>query len=367
MIEDFELDPSVTHLNHGAFGSAPRTVLAFQEQLRSAARANPTAFMETFDVQPALAASCPLLGSNPDNTAFVDNATTGVASVLASFPFRPGDEVLATTHTYPGVQGALRGLQATHEVRVVTAAVPFPLADEQQILDAVDAALGPRVVLAIIDHISSGTAIVMPVKRIAELCRDAGVSVLVDGAHAPFHIPVDVHQLCIDYYTGNLHKWAFAPRPCGLLWVRPELRDSVWPAVGSLEHRTEWHRAFHWPGTHDPTAWMASLDAARFRARHPDIPARNRALAHDAAGLLQAAWDVPASVPAALRAAMATVRLPSRWGATADDAARLKLRLREEHRIETTVFAHDGCLWTRVSAQVYNRLDDYQRLAEALA
>src|SRR5262249_53888660 len=167
------------------------------------------------------------LGARGDDLVFVDNATTGANTVLRSLELEAGDEILVTDHTYGAVANAAAFVARQHGATVRTVTLPYPVGDGRPLADA--SALTPRTRLALVDHVTSESALVVPVREIAARCREKGVAVLVDGAHAPGAIPVDVAALGVDYYTANLHKWAWAPRSCGILWVAPERQARLHP------------------------------------------------------------------------------------------------------------------------------------------
>jgi isopenicillin-N epimerase len=229
-------------------------------------------------------------------------------------------------------------------------------------------AVTPRTKLLVVDHISSETALILPVAEVARRAHERGVPVFVDGAHAPGAIPLDIPLLGADWYTGNLHKWAWAPRSSGILWAAPERQPGLHPAVISWGLDQGFTAEFDLIGTRDPSPFLAA-PAAIALMREFGVEAVmhwNHRLAWDAARLLCEAFGTTMPMPESMVATMATVPLPERCGADAADAARLRDALLFEDRIEAQVHAKDGRLWTRVSAQVYNELADFERLAEAV-
>ena len=205
----------------------------------------------------------------------------------------------------------------------------------------------------------------------AVACRARGVPVLVDGAHAPGAIDVDIGALGVDWYVANLHKWAFAPRSCGVLWAAPDRRENLHPGVISwgIEHG-DWLQEFDWTGTRDPSPWLAApigIDFMHDVLGLAAMRAHNHRLAWDGARMLAARWNRPWTTPEAMVGCMATVPLPERLGpADAATASRLRDALFHDHRIEIPVVARAGGLWLRLSAQVYNETSDVERLADAV-
>ncbi|MGE0744708.1 MAG: aminotransferase class V-fold PLP-dependent enzyme [Rhodospirillales bacterium] len=371
-LADFALEPGTLHLNHGSFGATPRAVLDAQAAWRSQMERNPTRFMSV-EVVPALrdaaAAVARLLGGRGQDWVFVDNATTAVNAVAASFPLAAGDEVLTTSLAYPAVVNALRHHAGRAGARVVIADVPVPIAGDDAVAAAVAAALGPRTRLAVLDHVTSESAAVLPVARLAALCREAGAAVLVDGAHAPGMVALDVPAIGADWYTGNAHKWLFAAKGCGLLWCAPDRQAALHPTVISHGLGNGLAAEFDWTGTRDATAWLSVVDAVAYydRLGGDAVRAWNAGLAAEAAALVAGRLGTDAACPLAMRAAMATVRLPTALTATGANAWALRGWLRDAHAIEAPVVAMADALWVRLSAQVYNATDDYVRLADALA
>ena len=365
--DEWLLDPDVAFLNHGSFGATPSEVLAEQERWRALMERHPTHFMSE-EVPSALraAAAClaAFVGARAEDLVFVENATAGCNTVLRSLVFAPGDEILVTNHGYAAVRKAAEYVAARAGARVVEAAVPFPLQDAAQVVTAVAAQLGPRTRLAIFDHITSPTAIIFPVHELIKLCGAAGVPVLIDGAHAPGMLTLDVPSLGADWYTGNCHKWLMAPKGSAFLWVAPDRQSETRPLVISHGYGQGFAAEFGWTGTRDPSAWLSVPAAIDFHERlgGAGLRERNAALAREQATLLARTWRTERGAPDALTGSMAAVRLPSREPATPERALELRRKLFDDNRLEVPVTAFAGALWARISAHAYNRPEDYGRL-----
>ena len=366
----FQLAPDLVHLNHGSYGAVPREVQAEQDRWRALIEADATGFFQ--DVYPAairrmagLAAG--QFGGAADDWVFCENATAAVNSVLASFPLKPGDEVLTTSHAYGAVTKAMRLWANRRGATLQIAELPSLLDCDGQILERVTAAFTPRTRLLVVDHITSPTAVLFPAERLARAARERGIAVLIDGAHAPGQVPLDVPAIAADWYTGNAHKWLFAPKGCGLLWTHPSRQEVTRPAV--LSHGTEqgYTQAFDWIGTRDVTPWLTLEAACRTHQSLGGVGlmAGNRALAAAAAELLADSLFAPISAPASMRGAMASLCLDP-LGGDPDAARELRLTLRERG-IVAPVSAFAGGLWIRISAQIYNEIGDYRRCAMTLA
>jgi isopenicillin-N epimerase len=249
--------------------------------------------------------------------------------------------------------------------------LPFPARDPAQFVAAIERALTPRTRLAILDHVSSGTALVMPLAAMAAACRARDVPVLVDGAHAPAAIALDIEALGVDWYAANLHKWAFVPRSCGVLWAAPERRAGLHPAVLSWGlANDDWLQEFDWTGTRDPSPWLTAPHGLAFMREVLGVEAMrayNHALAWQSARLLAERWGQDWDTPEEMVGCMVTVPLPEGLGpADAAQAQKLRDALLFEHGIEAPVIAHGGALWLRLSLQVYNDESDIERLALAV-
>jgi isopenicillin-N epimerase len=381
MLEHWLLDPGCIYLNHGTVGAPPRRVLAAQQALRDEMERQPSRFLlrELHLEQPApwraqsrlreaLERVAPFVGARADDLAFVTNVTTGVTAVLRSVPLGPGDEVVITDLAYGGV--ALAAKAATHDrgATLRIAETPFPLCAAQQVVDAIAGALNPRTRLVVVDHVTAQTALVLPVAAVVAACHERDIPVVVDGAHAPGSIAVDIPSLGADWYAANLHKWAHAPRPCGILWARPDRQAPLHHPVASWGYGHGFHQEFDHVATNDPTSYLAAPEGiALLREwQFESVLAYIHQLAWDAGQMLATCWDTALDAPRAMIGAMVTVPLPESAGSTPADATKLRLQLLVEDRIEVPVHAWRGRLWTRVSAQVYNERSDVERLAEAV-
>ncbi len=365
------LEEEIWFLNHGSYGAAPRAVLDAQSQWRSRMERHPDRFM-TKELPAALEAAAARLAAfvdaAPGSLVFVENATAGANTVLRSLRFAIGDEIVVSRHAYPGVRNAAYCAAARAGAQVVEAKTPFPLNDAAGIAEAFARALGERTKLAIVDHIGSPTAVVHPVTEMVRECRSRGVPVLVDGAHAPGSLALDLAALDADWYTGNCHKWLYAPKGCAFLVTAPRAQPVTRPlAISNFAGQGYW-REFSWTGTRDPSAFLSVGAALDFWEEMGEaaIAAWNHRLVCDAASKISAAWAVAPTAPEAMLAGMATLKLPWTGEATQPAADRVHDWLLAERRIEVPVLAFDGALWCRISGQIYNELDDYLTLIEAV-
>jgi len=379
------LDPETAFLNHGSFGACPRPVLAAQDRWRARLEAEPVRFM-CVELEPGLDAARAVVGAfvgaDPDDVAFVPNATTGVNTIVRSLDLSPGDELLTTDHVYNACRNVLLDAARKSGARVVVAAVPFPLRSADEVADAVLSAATPRTRLALLDHVTSPTGLVFPVERIvAELAR-RGIDSLVDGAHAPGMLPLDLRALGAAYYTGNFHKWTCAPKGAAMLWVRRDLQARVRPLVtshGANSPRTDRSRfrlEFDWGGTDDPTPYLCVPDALRFLGGlfpggWPELMSRNRATALVMRERLARRLGVAKPCPDEMIGSLAALPLPDAPSAAAPPmpyhtALQTALVERRGVQVPIVVWPAPPRRFVRISAQVYNRPEEYERLADAL-
>jgi len=380
------LDPGVAFLNHGSFGACPRAVLEAQRALRDRMEAEPVRFLSREleglldEARSALGA---FVGAPAHDLAFLPNATTGVNTVLRSLDFQARDEILETNHGYQACRNACQRVAEASGARVVVAPVPFPIDSPERVVEAVLAHVTSRTRLAVLDHVTSPTGLVLPIARLVAELAGRGVDVLVDGAHAPGMVPLDLASLGAAYYAGNGHKWLCAPKGAAFLYVRPDRQARIRPLVTShgasspRRDRSCFHLEFDWTGTGDPTASLALPAAIAYLGGllpggWPELMARNRQLALGARATLCKALGVPPPAPDAMLGSLASVPLPDGWPSDPLVGRRvdpLQAALFERFRIEAPVHAWPAPprRLLRVSAQLYNTPAQYERLAEALA
>ena len=379
------LDPEVTFLNHGAFGACPREVLTLQSELRARMERDPIDFLVRA-IEPLLdearARLAAFLRADPDDLAFVDNATAGVNTVLRSLELGSGDELLTTDHAYNACANALHAVAKRTGARVVVVPVPFPVESPVEVSSAVLGAVTERTRLVLLDHVTSATGVVFPVETLVPALQARGVDVLVDGAHAPGMVPLDVGALGAAYYTGNCHKWLCAPKGAGFLHVRRDRQAGIRPLVishGANSPRTDRSRfrlEFDWTGTRDPSALLCvgraiEVVGGLVSGGWDEVRACNGALARRARTLVCDALGVGPPCPEAMLGSLAVVALPEdpRWpppGPLALDP--LQDWLFERHRIEVPVYGWPAAhrRWIRVSPHLHNSEAQYHFLAGAL-
>ena len=385
------LDPAVVFLNHGSFGACPGAVLAVQADLRAELEANPVAFLDRglegrLDAVRVRLAS--FLEADPEDLVFVPNATAGVATVLRSLRFAPGDEIVATDHEYNAALNMARFAAARDGSRLVVARIPLPTSGPEEVAERVLSAVGPRTRLVLVSHVTSPTALVLPVERLVAALEGRGIPVLVDGAHGPGMLPLDLAGLGASFYAGNLHKWVCAPKGAAFLHVRRDRQAAIRPLA--ISHgandpragRSTFRKEFDWTGTADPTPFLAvpaALDAVggMVAGGWPAVMARNAALAAVARRALASAAGRPVLSPESMLGSMAAIELPPDRGFAARGPSGpdpLQARLQATAAVEVPLHS-----WPRdpapgerrrrllrVSAHLYNDHAEYAHLAEAL-
>ncbi len=366
------LDPAVAYLNHGSFGACPTAVLAEQAALRAEMEREPVDFLSgtlPARLDAARAELAAFLGAEAADLAFVSNATAGVNAVLRSLDLASTDEILVTNHTYAACRKTVDFVARRSGARVVIAALPFPCPDEESIVEAVLRAVSARTRVALIDHVTSPTALILPVRRLVDTLGARGIDTLVDGAHAPGMVPLALGDLGAAYYTGNAHKWLCAPKGAAFLHVRKDRQAGVHPNVISHGYTAGFHAEFDWTGTQDPTPWLCIAAALRhigglLPGGWPQVMQTNHQLALRARDALLERLSLSAAAPDHMIGSMAAVPLPQAPDGAAHDTRALHDWLRA-HDVEAWLHS-DPVPLVRVSAQLYNRLEQFQHLAALL-
>lgn len=380
------LDPSCIFLNHGSFGSCPRAVLDFQSSLREHLEWQPVQFFVR-ELEGVLDRArtdlARFVGAAPENLVFVPNATAGVNTVLRSLTFEPGDELVVSDQEYNACRNALEFVASRTGARVVLVRIPFPIADSEEVVAAVMEGVTAKTRLVLLDHITSQTGLVLPISSLARALRERGVELLVDGAHGPGMVPLNLEELGAAYYTGNCHKWICSPKGAGFLYVTPARQERIRPLIishGANSTRTDRPRfliEFGWTGTWDASAWLSVPEALRYMGSlvtggWPEVMERNRTLAVKGRQVLCEALGIAFPAPESMLGSLAALPLPDSTEATPQIsplyADPLQDKLREQFQIEVPVipWPRPPQRVLRISAQLYNSLPQYEALADAL-
>jgi len=378
------LSEDVCFLNHGSFGSTPITVMDEQTRLRGIIESDPVRFFER-DYIPMMRSSITKLSefmnADSEGMTFVKNTTEGVNTVLRSLVLNPGDEIIVTNHSYQACWNAVDFVTERAGAKTVVVDIPFRVKNEEEILEKVIDAVSERTVLALIDTVTSATGLRMPFEKLVGSLQSSGVDVLLDAAHGPGIVPLNLSELGAAYCTGNCHKWLCTPKGSAFLHIRSDLKKKIRPLSishgasleGSDQERFEFE--FGWPGTQDPTPWLCIPLAIDFmgdlvEGGWPAIMERNRNLTIQARKILCDAIGTTEPVPESMVSSIASVEMPGdgEVGAMSMEGDPFHNLLLDEYGIQVPVFPwrHHGIRYIRVSAQLYNSLEEYHYLAECL-
>lgn len=380
MRDRYLIDPDIVFLNHGSYGACPRPVFEAWQSWQLQMERNPVAFLGRQSAallahsRQRLAAH---IGAQPEHLVYVPNATTGVNIVARSLALQPGDEVLATDHEYGACDATWQYMCAERGAHYRRVHIPLPL-DPAGFAERVMAAVTPRTRLIFVSHITSTTALIFPLAALCALARQHGVMSLIDGAHAPGHLPLALDGLGADFYTGNCHKWLSAPKGAAFLHARLEHHERLhanvisWGYLAEASGHTGFdaytgntllERRMQWQGTRDIAAFLSVPTAIDFQQAHdwPQVQARCHAMAVRTLHQLCERFGLPPIADDNSYGQMVPIPVPH------TDAERLRQRLLDEERIEVPVTQHQGRTFVRVSVQAYNTDDDLQRLCSARA
>ncbi len=382
IIDQFVIDPDVVYLNHGSFGACPKSVL--EAQVIHSLKAERE--LVRFYVQDAWSkidrsriALSWMVQCNPQDLVFVHNATTGVATVLENLDLKPGDELLVTNCEYQACLNNFERIAKRTGAKVVVANIPWPIEDDVDLVEAVHSKVTDRTKIVLLSLITSSTGIRFPVEVLIPSLKERGVETLLDAAHGPGCVPMDISAWGAAYTTGNAHKWLCAPKGAAFLHVRSDLQDGFTPLVVSNDalkleeasaktNRTPFMHAFDYAGTDDVSMYLTIADSIEWlEAAHPDgidgVMERNRAMCLEARKIICDRLGVEPPLPESMIGPLATIDLPS-GNMTAPE---IKQRLLDDYHIQVPVWGTPaGTVSVRISVQVYNSMEQYEYLADAL-
>ncbi len=376
LASEFPLRPGVTYLNHGSFGPSPRVVLEARREWLERIESDPCDFFIR-QLDKALADAreqvARFVGCRADDLAFVENATTGMNIVAASFPLEPGDAVIMSDHEYGAVVRIWERACRRRQARLVWRPVPMHVGSPDEVVEALLDELPPRSRLLVFSHVTSSTAVVFPAEALCRLARERGLAVCVDGPHAIGMRPVDLQRLDCDYYTASCHKWLSGPFGSGFLYVAPRAQHAIEPVVmswgrtplGELNRQRTWRDEFDWVGTRDVSSYLAlpaaiefleSVGLERFRLRTHELACEARQRISSLTGMAPL-------TPDSLDWYGSMVALPLPRG----DGPPLQQALWERAGIEVPIMTWQDRRILRVSCHVYTKPTDIDRLVDELA
>jgi len=363
------VDPGAAYLNHGGYGALPRPVADAADRWREEIESSPTdVFARRWPglVDGVRRRVADFLSADTADLVFVPNTTTGTATVIACLGLTAGDEIVTTDHRYPALANQV-GVLAGRGVHVVETPVAVDVQSADDVIDAVLGQVTPRTKLVVIDHIASPTGFVFPVREIVAAAHAARVPVLVDAAHAPGQVPVDLRAIDADFWVGNMHKWVCSPRACAVLHVAPKWQDHIRPLVASHDFFDGFQPAFDWTGTADPIPLLAIPAALDFWAKlgWDNVRSHQHALVTDGAEYVAKQLGTAVAVRDEFTAAMRLVELPQPLSRESGIAVNERLML--DHKVTAPITHHQNRSFVRVCGQLYNVAEHYERLADALA
>ncbi|HJP88608.1 MAG TPA: aminotransferase class V-fold PLP-dependent enzyme [Candidatus Limnocylindrales bacterium] len=385
----WDFDPAITYLTHGTYGACPRPVVEYQRALRAELESNPIRFL-TRELEGRLDAArrevAAFVNADPEGLVVVPNATTGVATVLESLRLRPGDELLTNDHEYNATVNALETVAARAKARVKIVEIRLPIRHPEEVVEAHLAAVTPHTRVALISHVTSPSGLVFPIETLVRELNRLGVDTLVDAAHAPGMLPLNVRELGAAWWTGNGHKWLCGPKGAGMLYVRADKRADLRPLVTShgrndpRADRAPLWKEFDWQGTHDPTAFLSLPEALRVigsldAGGWPAHMASNHDKAVNARRLLNNRLGLEPIAPESMLGSMASIALSIEPDEGTTDALSRSLASDDGFEVPVGPFPVRACrvpgqpparALLRISAQRYNEPSDYERLADAL-
>ncbi len=370
----WRLREDMTFLNNGSFGATPLEVLEAQRQWQDRLEQQPVEFV-TRILPPAMRAAAAelaeFLGADDQDVVFVENASTGVSTVIHSLgdELQAGDEMLTTTHVYNAVRQTMQHVCQRHNFQYREVDVPFPISDAQVVRQIIRDAISDKTRFVLVDHVTSPTGIVFPVKDIIRDCQERNIPIMIDGAHAPGMLDLNLRDLDADWYTGNFHKWLFAPKGSAFLYTKRERQEMTQPLVPSHGYRQGYATAFDYIGTKDWSPYLAAVDGLHFFQKlGPErVRQHNNSLALKARQLLLEVLPQPEPAPVSMLASLASVVLPMKADeVTFEVTQKIHDRLWDNYRIEVPVFPFGQSMLLRVAVQVFNTEEEYKRLCSVI-
>jgi isopenicillin-N epimerase len=384
LAKHWKLDQGIVYLNHGSFGATPTVIIEKQQQLQMETEAEAVRFFidrlpERY--QASKTALAGFTGTHPNNIVFVQNTTTGVNTILNSITAAAGDEWLTTSHAYGACAHAFRHFAGKNKCTVTVAPIAYPVLDENEIVSAIERTITPKTTLALIDFITSASALIFPLKKILDLLQTRGIRVIVDAAHAPGMVEVNIGALQPDFFVANCHKWICSPKGSAFLYVDPRHQHLINPLVIShyndMAEGTEahWSNQFLWDGTHDFSPYLCVKDTLEFmpslvNGGWQEIRQHNHELVWQAASKIAAAFNKPLPAPKAMIGSICNIPMPDGSSAVRKFHSNLPLKdcLFQKYHIEVPVMAFPAApkQWLRISAQLYNSMEQYDYLLDCL-
>lgn len=373
LMKKWYIDNTITCLNHGSFGAAPKCVVEKGHEIEQKIESHTMKFfLEDYPImlKKALSNISNFLNSPTENTVFVENATAGVGTVLRSIVpnLKKGDKILITNHIYPAVEYTLDYLSKIFDFDLVKINIPFPLESQEQVIDKIKNNLSEKVKIALFDHITSATGLVFPVKEICKICKENDVISIVDGAHAPGMLDLNIMDLDCDFYIGNCHKWLFTQKGCAVLYINSKFVEQIHPLNISNFYGQGLQNEFAWTATRNVAPWLSSIEALKFYESlgGAELRKHNYQLLLNGGELIRKELNTNKLAPEDMLGSILTCELPEKFKYQNNDTIKLWKHFLDVYGIETMFVNFENKLYFRISAQAYNEIEDYERLCEAL-
>lgn len=379
MRKKFLLDEETIFLNHASYGSIPKEVADAHNRYRAELLSCPDLWFRVNSVEHEKVTRSKVaefVNAKTENLVLVTNATIGVNTVLKSITLKPGDGVMGTSLTYPAITNTCQHLSdKLPGVEAHFMKITFPIKSEDEIVEMYSdyLAANPNIKIAVIDHITSPTSVLMPIRRLIDLCRKHNVLSMIDGAHTPGHVPLNLEEIDADFYTGNLHKWIYTPNSCAFLWINRKHHDLIEPLVTSFDYKQGLQKSFFIQGTQDKSAYYSFCEAYSFYKSiggMETILSYTSTLATEAALMLKNAWHTSLlEIPASMETPnMRLVKVPPLKDFTTSlgDSKRLIIHLLLNYKLALLIYPVQGDLYIRLSFQIYNVIGDYQHLRDVI-
>lgn len=368
------LDTSVTFLNHGSFGATPKSIIEECSAWMRKLETQPVSFFLDIyfeEIRNQAVALAEFTHCNPDNLVFVENATTGVNTVINSLisKLKSGDEILITNHTYPAVKAHLNHVSKIYGYKIKEIILPFPVFDLSNYSDIYRKAISDKTKLAIVDHVIYTTGIINPINEITKVLKENGVLVMIDGAHAPGMLDLNIDSIGADFYTGNCHKWLYTPKGVALLWVADEHKNYIKPISNSFFYEQGFTKEFDWTGTKNPANIFCTKSAIEFYNKLGGSKLRSymHNLAIDARDLVESELGLKIQTPESYFASLVALPLDIDIEVNHETTYKLRKQFYTKYKIEMPFIEIGGKIWFRFSCQVYNELSEYKYLADSLS
>ncbi|XP_070532415.1 uncharacterized protein [Ptychodera flava] len=378
---EFFFYDDITPCNHGSFGAVPKQVFDARYRFLVESEQNPDLF-QMFNCAKYHQAACvqvaQFVGADTNDIVFIPNVTTAISTVLNSLRLAKDDKILTSNVTYPSMVNAADAAceMSISDARVLTLNVRFPINSKEEFIQNYRDILSSNssIKIAIIDHITSSTALVIPIKELIKLCREIGVQTFIDGAHAPGQIALNIEELQPDYYTGDLHKWLYTPRGAAFLWINPKHHNIIKPLVTSHNCKQSMQKQFFQRGTQDNSTYLSAPAAIKFYTDIGGMGAIHEytnSLLEWGIPMLAEAWGTETlAVPANMMAPnMRLVRLPTsdvKYDTTDQWAIDILANIYDKHRVLCAPVEVQCQLWCRVSVNIYNTKEDLMHLRDAV-